>query len=101
VVSKLKNGSVKFSSLLQLDDPSNIAFRNAPSAFGERTAHSFAAQGVFYSTDRVLDLACRLVGLAFGLQLRVARHLADRLLDGALALLAEPLIRSLSMEPSS
>jgi hypothetical protein len=31
---------------------------------------------VFDSADNIMDLSCRLVGLAFGLQLGVTKHLA-------------------------
>src|SRR5262249_15945533 len=46
-----------------------------------------AAQTVLHAADRVLDLALGLVGLAFGLGLGIARHLAGIFLDLALRLL--------------
>jgi hypothetical protein len=46
---------------------------------------------VFDATDNILDLSCRLVGLAFGLQLGVTKHLARDLLGLAFDLLCRSL----------
>jgi hypothetical protein len=43
----------------------------------------FPLESVLEATDSVLDLSCRLVGLALGLQLGIAKHLAGDLLDFA------------------
>ena len=56
---------------------------------------------VFDAADSILDLSCGLVGLAFGLQLSITKHLAGNLLGFAFDLLADPSIRSLSMISST
>ena len=65
---------------------------------------------VFDAADSILDLSCRPVGLAFGLQLSITKHLAGNLLGFTFNLLrrslypilfADPSTRSLSMISSS
>jgi len=56
---------------------------------------------VFDAADSILDLSCRLVGLAFGLQLSITKHLAATSLVLPLISFADPSIRSLSMISSS
>src|SRR3984893_19062629 len=46
---------------------------------------------VFDAADSILDLSCRLVGLAFGLQLSITKHLAGNLLGFAFDLLRRSL----------
>src|SRR3984893_3575092 len=46
---------------------------------------------VFDSADSIPDLSCRLVGLAFGLQLSITKHLAGNLLGFAFDLLRRSL----------
>jgi hypothetical protein len=57
----------------------------------------FPLESVLEAADSVLDLSCRLVGLALGLQLDIAKHLAGDLLDFAYDSLFRSSIRSLSM----
>jgi hypothetical protein len=46
----------------------------------ENLARLFPLERVFDAADCVLDLSCRLVGLALRLQLGIAKHLARDLL---------------------
>ena len=55
-----------------------------------------AAHRILQSTDRVLHLACGLVGLPFGFQLLVAEDLPRGFFHRSFGLLC-PLIRSLSI----
>ena len=48
---------------------------------------------ILEAADSVLNLSCRLVGLAVGLQLGIAKHLAGDLLDFAY----DPLFRSFNL----
>ena len=50
-----------------------------------------AAHRILQSTDRVLHLACGLVGLAFGFQLLVAEDLSGDFFHGSLGLLGRAL----------
>ena len=59
------------------------------------------ARGVFRIAGRAVGGALRLIHLAFGLHLFVTRHLAGRVLDGALDLSAAPLTCSRSIIGSS
>src|ERR1700730_14824508 len=56
---------------------------------------------VFDAADSILDLSCRLVGLAFGLRLSITKHLAGNRLGFAFVSFADPSTRSLSMISSS
>ena len=55
----------------------------------------------FDAADSILDLSCRLIGLAFRLQLGITTHLAGALLGFTLISFADPSTRSLSAICSS
>jgi hypothetical protein len=64
--------------------------RPEPGFLGSSASDLFPAKRILETTDGVLHFARRLVGLAFGFELGIARHLADRFLDGALGLPGHP-----------